>query len=100
MIRLRNLKAAWRLLNSRKHFLVSSVSEVTDADLCENALLAAAMTSHEKGYLSTARYDMVESILYDPSVIMLSKGVSGTCYTAYDCQSEEDFNDLKECEIE
>lgn len=43
---------------------------------------------------------MEETLLHDPSVIMLSKGDDGKCYAAYDCQSEDDLNDLRFCEIE
>lgn len=61
---------------------------------------AIAMKLHELGYLPKERLDMALTLLRDPSVIMLSKGDDGKCYAAYDCQSEDDFNDLRFCEIE
>lgn len=101
MIRLRNIKAAWRALTSRKIFLLTtSDKNATESDLCGGALFAAAMKLRESGNLPKPRYDMMISLLFDPSVIMLSKGKSGVCYASYDCQAEQDFNDLKQCDIE
>lgn len=101
MIRLRNIKAAWQALTSRKVFLLTSSDKAaTGSDMYGDALIAAATKLRESCDLSKPRYDMIVSILYDPSVIMLSKGASGVCYATYDCQTEQEFNDLRECEIE
>lgn len=101
MIRLRNLRAAWRVLTSRRYVLATSYGKDTTAEtLLEGVFLGSAMKLRERGYFSMPRYDMAASIIYDPSVIMLSKGKSGICYASYDCQTEQDFNDLRECKVE
>lgn len=101
MIRLRNLHAAWRVLTSYKHYQICVYEEsYTEKQLVEKGFFRAVCSARDYGLISKPRYDMMLSILFDPSVIMLSKGASGVCYAAYDCQTEQDFNDLKECETE
>lgn len=59
---------------------------------------------HELGRLSEERLQMIDSILCDRSVILQSMcKTAPECITPtviYDCQSEEDFNELEEQEIE
>lgn len=95
------IKGAWNVLRAYRCFALSTMDEnCTSEALLIGAYHAIAMKLHELGYLPKERLDMALTLLRDPSVIMLSKGDDGKCYAAYDCQSEDDFNDLRFCEIE
>ncbi len=101
MIKFSNLRMAWQVLTSRKIFLLAtSDKNCTNEDLCRNAIISAAVKLHWYNALSKPRYDMIMSVLYDPSVIMLSKEDKGSCCASYDCASDDDFADLKQCKIE
>ena len=71
-----------------------------DAILCEAAKLQVG------GVMSKERYQMICSILFDRSVILQSiykykqEKDKYVPTVVYDCESEEDFKELKEQEIE
>lgn len=95
------IRGAWNVLRAYRCFALSTMDEnCTSEDLLIGDYHAIVMKLHELGYLPKERLDMALTLLHDPSVIMLSKGYDGKCYAAYDCQSEDDFNDLRFCEIE
>ena len=75
----------------------------------KSRMLAIAKTAremYERGELSEERLQMIGIALLDKSVIVLSKhrpifkGMEEYCAITYDCESEEDFNELREQEIE
>lgn len=45
------------------------------------------------------RLEMIRTICTDPCVLLISKDKEGKLWKSYDCQSEEDLNDLKEVEV-
>lgn len=95
------IKGAWNVLRAYRCFVFGTMDKnCTSEALLIGAYHAIAMKLHELGYLPKERLDVALTLLRDPSVIMLSKGDDGKCYAAYDCQSEDDFNDLRFCEIE
>ena len=101
MISLSNLGIAWRALVSSKVFIVATNDKkCTKEDLCRRAIISALAKLCNLGNIPKSRYDMIISVLYDPSVVMFSKDDSGTCYISYDCASDDDFTDLKQCKIE
>lgn len=101
MISLANLRMAWHVLTSHMSFLLTTNDKTcTNKDLCQGTIFSAATKLRESDAIPKPRYDMIMSVLYDPSVIMLSKDDSGTRYASYDCASDDDFTDLKQCKIE
>lgn len=97
------IKAIWDVL-TKKHFVVYASSIKDEEELTRLFLVRSANKLHKLGRLSDARLDMVDSVLYDRSVILQSMCNIALGYiiptVIYDCQSEEDFNELKEQEIE
>lgn len=95
------IRGAWNVLRAYRCFALSTMDKnCTSEALLIGAYHVIAMKLHELGHLPKERLDMALTLLHDPSVVMLSKGDDGKCYAAYDCQSEDDFNDLRFCEIE
>ncbi len=97
------IKAIWRVL-TKKHFVVYASDIISEEDLTILFLLRNAKCLYEHKKLSEERLQMIDSILYDRSVILQSMcKTAPECITPtviYDCQSEEDFNELEEQEIE
>lgn len=98
----KKIKAIWDVL-TKKHFVVYASNIKDEEELTRLFLVRNAKKLHKLGRLSDARLDMVDSVLYDRSVILQSMRNIAFGYiiptVAFDCQSEEDFNELKEQEI-
>ncbi len=96
------IKAIWDVL-TKKHFVIYASNIKDEEELTRLFLVRNAKKLHELGRLSDARLDMVDSVLYDRSVILQSMRDIVFGYIAptvvFDCQSEEDFETLKEQEI-
>ena len=97
------IKAIWRVL-TKKHFVVYASDIISEEDLTILFLLRNAKCLYEHKKLSEERLQMIDSILCDRSVILQSMcKTAPECITPtviYDCESEEDFETLKEQEIE
>ena len=98
----KKVKAIWDVL-TKKHFVVYTSNIKDEEELTRLFLVRNANKLHELGRLSDARLDMVDSVLYDRSVILQSMRDIALGYitptVVFDCWSEEDFNKLKEQEI-
>ena len=98
----KKVKAIWDVL-TKKHFVVYTSNIKDEEELTRLFLVRNANKLHELGRLSDARRDMIDSILYDRSVILQSMCDIAFGYiiptVSYDCESEEDFETLKEQEI-
>lgn len=97
------IKAIWDVL-TKKHIVVYASNIKDEEELTRLFFVRNAKKLHNLGRLSDARLDMLRSILYDRSTIMLSMHKSFVDYgpypiVRYDCLSKEDFNKLKEQEI-
>lgn len=97
------IKAIWRVL-TKKHFVVYASNIKDEEELTRLFFVRNANKLHELGRLSDARFEMIGSILYDRSVILQSMFKPFVDYGPYpivifDCESEEDFETLKEQEI-
>lgn len=99
----KKIKAIWDVL-TKKHFVVYASDIKDEEDLTILFLLRNAKCLYEHKKLSEERLQMIDSILCDRSVILQSMcKTAPECITPtviYDCQSEEDFNELEEQEIE
>lgn len=98
------IKAIWDVL-TKKHFVVYASDIKDEEELTRLFFVRNANKLHELGRLSDARFEMIGSILYDRSVILQSMFKPIVDYGPYptvifDCESEEDFNELKEQEID
>lgn len=97
------IKAIWDVL-TKKHFVVYASNIISEEELTRLFLVRNANKLHELGRLSAERLQMIDSILCDRSVILQSMcKTAPECITPtviYDCESEEDFNELKEQEID
>lgn len=97
------IKAVWDVL-TKKHFVVYASDIKDEEELTRLFLVRNANKLHKLGRLSDARIDMIDSILYDRSVILQSMYNIALGYiiptVIFDCESEEDFNELKEQEID
>lgn len=96
------IKAIWDVL-TKKHIVVYASNIKDEEELTRLFFVRNANKLHKLGRLSDARRDMIDSILYDRSVILQSMRDIAFGYiiptVIYDCLSEEDFNELKEQEI-
>lgn len=96
------IKAAWDVLTKKCVIVHASNSDIKymikDSIMMESAKLLLGKS------LSLERYQMLSSVLYDRSVILQSmcwqKDGKAAPTVIYDCKSEEDFNELREQEIE
>lgn len=99
----KKIKAIWDVL-TKKHFIVYASGIISEEDLTILFLLRNAKRLYELRKLSAERLQMIDSILCDRSVILQSMcKTAPECITPtviFDCESEEDFNELKEQEIE
>lgn len=99
----KKIKAIWDVL-TKKHFVVYASDIKDEEELTRLLLVRNAKRLCELGRLSEERLQMIDSILYDRSVIFQSVcKIATECITPiviYDCESEEDFETLKEQEIE
>lgn len=97
------IKAIWDVL-TKKHFVVYASNIKDEEELTRLFLVRNAKRLCELGRLSEERLQMIDSILYDRSVILQSMCDIALGYITptviFDCESEEDFNELKEQEIE
>lgn len=97
------IKAIWDVL-TKKHFVVYASDIKDEEELTRLFFVRNANKLHELGRLSEGRLQMIDSILYDRSVILQSMYDIAFGYITptviFDCESEEDFNKLKEQEIE
>ena len=101
MNRMTRIKAAWKVLTQK--YAIVHASNADANYLLIDAILHEAAKLHLRGVMSKERYQMIASILFDRSVILQSVYKTNGKYVPtviYDCQSEEDFNELKEQEIE
>ena len=98
----KKIKAIWDVL-TKKHFVVYASNIKDEEELTRLFLVRNINKLHELGRLSDARFEMIGSILYDRSVILQSMYNIALGYITptviFDCQSEEDFETLKEQEI-
>lgn len=96
------IKAIWNVL-TKKHFVVYASNIISEEDLAILFLLRNAKCLYKLRKLSAERLQMIDSILCDRSVILQSMcKTAPECITPtviFDCQSEEDFETLKEQEI-
>lgn len=99
----KKIKAIWDVL-TKKHFVVYASDIISEEDLTILFLLRNAKRLYELRKLSAERLQMIDSILCDRSVILQSMcKTAPECITPtviFDCESEEDFNELKEQEID
>ncbi len=95
------IQDAWAMLTCGRYALCTSENKYTTHEAFVKGVIDdTAKWLLARDYISKARYDMITTALCDPSVITLSKNYDGTCSIAYDCQTDDDFNDLKELKIE
>lgn len=98
----KKIKAIWDVL-TKKHFVVYASDIKDEEELTRLFFVRNANKLHELGRLSEERLQMIDSILYDRSVILQSMcKTAPECITPtviFDCESEEDFETLKEQEI-
>lgn len=100
---IKRIKIAWIVL-TWKHISVHA-SNADKEYLIKHTIIEEAAKLYYDGKLSFERYQMICSVLFDRSVIVQSmwnifnKGVVVPA-VIYDCESEEDFNELKEQEVE
>lgn len=98
----KKIKAIWDVL-TKKHFVVYASDIKDEEELTRLFFVRNANKLHELGRLSEERLQMIDSILYDRSVILQSMYNIGLGYITptviFDCESEEDFETLKEQEI-
>lgn len=96
------IKAAWKVL-TMKYAIVHASNADVNYLLIDAILLDVAELLH-RGIMTTERYQMIDSVLSDRSVILQSmhrqKDGKTVPTVIYDCESEEDFNELREQEIE
>lgn len=97
------IKAIWDVL-TKKHIVVYASNIKDEEEITRLFFVRNANKLHKLGRLSDARRDMIDSILYDRSVILLGMFKPFVHHEPfptiiYDCESEEDFNELKEQEI-
>lgn len=92
------IKAIWDVL-TKKHFVVYASNIKDEEEMTRLFLVRNANKLHKLGRLSEGRRQMIDSILYDRSVVlhtMCHLAFGGIIPTViYDCQSKEDFNKLK-----
>ena len=102
------LKAAWVALTAGRYFYSSAKANRTDEELLEGTIIKAALmlmirhliADNKEGYRKhVARFQMIEAILQDPSVILQSIH-DGKPTVIYDCASEEDIDTLLTQDIE
>lgn len=102
------LKAAWVALTAGRYFYSSAKANRTDEELLEGTIIKAALmlmirhliADNKEGYRKhAARFQMIEAILQDPSVILQSIH-DGKPTVIYDCASEEDIDTLLTQDIE
>lgn len=97
------IKAIWDVL-TKKHIVIYASNIKDEEELTRLFFVRNANKLHELGRLSEERLQMIDSILYDRSVILQSMRDIALGYITptviFDCESEEDFNKLKEQEIE
>lgn len=101
MNRMKRIKAAWEVL-TRKYAIVHASNADVNYLLIDAILLDAAELLH-RGIMTTERFQMIGSVLSDRSVILQSMHKTNDKYVPtviYDCESEEDFNELREQEVE
>lgn len=95
------IKVIWDVL-TKKHFVVYASNIKDEEELTRLLLVRNANKLHELGRLSEERLQMIDSILYDRSVILQSMRNIALGYitptVSFDCLSE-DFETLKEQEI-
>lgn len=104
------IKAAWAVLTAPYCWYVCCKAaepnlEISKADILTTAIGVLLRQMENNGVISKSRRDMMESILQDRSVILLSMAVLPATEIpvptiTYDCETEADFNELKEVEIE
>lgn len=105
------IKAAWAMLTQPHAWYAcwsKSIDDepVTEAMLCREALIVAASQLEETGELSTERWQMIMEVIDARSVILQSIREASTAlditvpFVIYDCESEEDFKELREQEVE
>lgn len=99
----KKIKAIWDVL-TKKHFVVYASDIKDEEELTRLFLVRNAKRLRELGRLSEARRQMIDSILYDRSVVlhtMCHVALGGIIPTfIYDCHPVEDFYKLKEQQIE
>lgn len=102
------LKAAWVALTAGRYFYSSAKANRTDEELLEGTIIKAALmlmirhliADNKEGHRKhVARFQMIEAILQDPSVILQSIH-DGKPTVIYDCASEEDIDTLLTQDIE
>lgn len=97
------IKAIWDVL-TKKHFVVYASNIKDEEELTRLFLVRNAKRLCKLRKLSAERLQMIDSILYDRSVILQSMCNIALGYITptviFDCESEEDFNELKEREID
>ena len=98
----KKIKAIWDVL-TKKHFVVYASDIKDEEDLTILFLLRNAKCLYEHKKLSEERLQMIDSILYDRSVILQSMCDIALGYITptviFDCESEEDFETLRKQEI-
>lgn len=98
---MKRIKAAWEVL-TKKNYILHSGNEDKE-EIAKTALIRDAFLLEGLFVISTERLQMIYSILYDRSVILQGFHEEGWDYyvptVIYDCESEEDFNELREQEI-
>ncbi len=96
------IKAVWRVL-TKKNYILHSGNE-DEEELAKGALIGDALALENLSVINIERLQMIYSILYDRSVILQGFHEEEWDYyvptVIYDCESEEDFNELREQEVE
>jgi len=98
---MKRIKAVWEVL-TKKYYILHSGNEDKE-EIAKTALIMDAFLLEGLFVISTERLQMIASILFDRSVILQSIYKDKGKYVPtviYDCESEEDFNELREQEIE
>lgn len=99
---MKRIKAVWDVL-TKKYFIVHT-GKLNEKYLLMDAINLDAAELCYIGGMGLERFQMIRAILYDRSVILQS--MTDVSYddvlpvVIYDCESEEDFNELREQEIE
>ncbi len=95
------IQDAWTMLTCGRYALCTSKNKYTTREAFVKGVIDdTAEWLLANDYISKARYDMITTALCDPNVLMVSKNDNGEYFATYECQTDDDFNDLKELKIE
>lgn len=101
---LHRVRIAWRLLTSRQRCFCRFFLENESDERMYRAVSYFGAVGYFDALPKSSifqRLEMIATLLNaDNSVILLSKEQDGINWVTYDCQSQEDFDELRSCEYD